>query len=605
MATLNQPFSLGSSKGMTGRITVTQVMDIQNNKSQVSIKLEFKNTSYYGHQYFLDGSISVDGSKIVSMSSSAGGHIANIKTKDTFYEVSSSPYTTTVSHLADGSKTITVAVSLKGYERNGAGSNGFSLSKSTTVVLDTIPRASTVAATDANIGSVSMIAVNRKSTTYTHSVHFTFGDESGYITADGGISPEEVKMDATSIAFTLPSSFYAQIPDKPFGECALVCKTYADETQIGNDQPASFKVTADKALCEPQVSGTVEDINPATLAITGDPSKFIRFYSEALCTISATARNEASIETKTIDGTDVKGNTHTISGMAKESVVFAATDTRGYPASVTVPVTLIPYIQLTCVPTGRRKNPTDGTAEITVKGDYYNGSLGGTNNTLTLQYRNGNGAWQNATPNISGNSYTATISLEGLAYTESFDFEVKAADKVTSVPQPVTIGKGIPIFDWGENDFSFHVPVHLNNGAYDGDGNPVGSPNTSAIADLIYPVGSIYMSVNAASPKTLFGGEWEQIENTFLLAAGSSYAAGSTGGEAAHTLTIEEMPTHNHTAKSVRVTEKSGGSAAMRNNTLSDLASDVSTPVVSDTGGGAAHNNMPPYLAVYMWKRTA
>ena len=605
MATLNQPFSLGSSKGMTGQITVTQVMDIQTNKSQVSIKLEFKNTSYYGHRYYLDGSISVDGSKIVSMSSSAGGHSVYIQKKDTFYEVGSSPYTTTVSHLADGSKTITIAVSIKGIENNGSASNGFSISKSTSVVLNTIPRASTIGATDANIGSVSMIAVNRKSTTYTHSIHFTFGEESGYIAADGSISAEEVKMDATSIAFTLPNSFYAQIPNDPYGECALVCKTYADETQIGDEQPASFKVTADKALCEPQVSGTVEDINAKTLAITGDPSKFIRFYSEALCTISATARNEASIETKTIDGTAVEGNTHTISGIAKESVVFTATDTRDYSATVTVPVTLIPYIQLTCVPTGRRKNPTDGTAEITVKGDYYNGSLGGTDNTLTIQYQNGNGEPKTATPVISGNSYVATIALDGLTYTESFTFTVTATDKVTSVPKTVTIGKGIPIFDWGENDFSFHVPVKLNNGAYDGEGNPIGSPTTSSIVDIVYPVGSIYMSANSTRPEVLFGGTWTQLKDRFLLGAGSTYDGGATGGSATHTLTVNEMPAHNHSSSNIRITEKSGGPVAMRSANLSNNATDVANAVVASAGGGKAHNNMPPYLAVYMWKRTA
>ena len=62
----------------------------------------------------------------------------------------------------------------------------------------------------------------------------------------------------------------------------------------------------------------------------------------------------------------------------------------------------------------------------------------------------------------------------------------------------------------------------------------------------IYPVGAIYMSVSSTSPASLFGGTWEQIQNRFLLAAGDTYAAGKTGGEATHTLTVEEMPAHNH-----------------------------------------------------------
>ena len=66
------------------------------------------------------------------------------------------------------------------------------------------------------------------------------------------------------------------------------------------------------------------------------------------------------------------------------------------------------------------------------------------------------------------------------------------------------------------------------------------------LVDLVYPVGSIYMSVNNVSPAVFIGGTWVQIEDTFLLTAGSTYAAGSTGGEATHTLTEEEMPSHSH-----------------------------------------------------------
>ena len=63
----------------------------------------------------------------------------------------------------------------------------------------------------------------------------------------------------------------------------------------------------------------------------------------------------------------------------------------------------------------------------------------------------------------------------------------------------------------------------------------------------IYPVGAIYISVNSTSPGTLFGGSWERIQDRFLLSAGSSYSAGSTGGSATHTLTASEMPSHTHT----------------------------------------------------------
>jgi hypothetical protein len=115
-----------------------------------------------------------------------------------------------------------------------------------------------------------------------------------------------------------------------------------------------------------------------------------------------------------------------------------------------------------------------------------------------------------------------------------------------------------------------------------------------------YPVGSIYMSVNSTDPGTIFGGTWERLENRFLLGAGSDYAAGATGGEATHTLTIDEMPSHNHGFKRTTSATASGSNFA-RMATNGDVVDDL----ITNTGGGQAHNNMPPYLAVYMWKRTA
>ena len=146
----------------------------------------------------------------------------------------------------------------------------------------------------------------------------------------------------------------------------------------------------------------------------------------------------------------------------------------------------------------------------------------------------------------------------------------------------------------------------------------------SSIVDVFYPVGSIYMSVNSANPSTLFGGTWEQIEDTFLLAAGQTYTAGDTGGEAEHTLTTDEMPKHRHypygetesgngnwrfpnirdrssISGKMELTSGTGMYGFASNSTWNDTSISA---VTGNTGGNQAHNNMPPYLAVYMWKRT-
>jgi hypothetical protein len=139
------------------------------------------------------------------------------------------------------------------------------------------------------------------------------------------------------------------------------------------------------------------------------------------------------------------------------------------------------------------------------------------------------------------------------------------------------------------------------------------------IFNMVYPVGSIYISVSATNPSTLFGGTWVQIKDTFLLAAGSNYDAGATGGEANHTLTVEEMPSHNHKGQ-VRVQGYSGWSSYTTstyevvhdyqggdyfgaNKTLN--AESISGVIIGNKGNSQPHNNMPPYLAVYVWKRVS
>lgn len=119
-----------------------------------------------------------------------------------------------------------------------------------------------------------------------------------------------------------------------------------------------------------------------------------------------------------------------------------------------------------------------------------------------------------------------------------------------------------------------------------------------------YPVGSIYMSVNGTSPASLFGGTWEQLKDRFLLAAGDTYSAGLTGGEATHTLTVDEMPKHSHNLP----VDKYYGEAAPTEYDRINLTSGTVYNhgyASNDTGANQPHNNMPPYLVVYCWKRVS
>lgn len=126
------------------------------------------------------------------------------------------------------------------------------------------------------------------------------------------------------------------------------------------------------------------------------------------------------------------------------------------------------------------------------------------------------------------------------------------------------------------------------------------------VAQLVYPVGAIYMSTVATNPSTLFGfGTWEQIKDTFLLAAGNTYTGGSTGGEAAVTLTTKQIPSHNHAIFYPNAGAGNDYAPIGYPNVGSKSTFWAVGSYTGDVGDGEAHNNMPPYLAVYVWKRTA
>lgn len=133
------------------------------------------------------------------------------------------------------------------------------------------------------------------------------------------------------------------------------------------------------------------------------------------------------------------------------------------------------------------------------------------------------------------------------------------------------------------------------------------------LVNKMYPVGTIYQSTSSTSPASFLGGTWERIKDCFLLAAGDTYTAGGTGGEATHKLTVAEMPSHNHEGINIDNVYyfgwENGSSTGVNfykffNGTY--WSKDVQNRLASGyTGGATAHNNMPPYLTVYVWKRTA
>lgn len=132
------------------------------------------------------------------------------------------------------------------------------------------------------------------------------------------------------------------------------------------------------------------------------------------------------------------------------------------------------------------------------------------------------------------------------------------------------------------------------------DAGKLGGKTWAELVQEVYPVGSVYMSADATSPASLFGGTWEQLKDRFLLGAGSTYSAGGTGGAETVTLTTNQIPSHTHAVYSRSVYSGEGNYIGFCNE-----ANSTGSYVTGSRGGGEAHNNMPPYLVVYMWKRVS
>ena len=473
MEGITNTFTVSGSKGASARVTVTEEYDIAANASVLKVAVAVACANYYGHTYYINGTISAAGKTLQTMRSSAGSHRVTIDKKNTYYSIkgsgaAGSPWTTAaLTHNNDGTLTVTVAVDFKGYEPNGNGANGFTISGSRSVTLTQIPRASGVQATDAAIGSASLITVSRKSADYVHSLAWSFGSRGGYLAADGTMTDTEETFTATGVPFAIPEDFYSQIPNAPSGPCTLTCTTYLGDTRVGDPQSCVFTVTADPALCGPLLQAVVTDINENTAALTGDTGILVANVSHARCALTATSRFGAEITQKTVNGENAED---TVTLPVSANYLFAATDSRGYTAACTVTPLVVPYVPLSCRATAKRDDPTSGRVTLTVSGECYNGTFGAAENALSLRCRVGTGDWLTLTPVFQDHTYTATAALTGLDYDRRHTVTVEAADLLTQTQTAATVDKGIPVFHWGEEDFVFQVPVQALGGICGADG---------------------------------------------------------------------------------------------------------------------------------------
>lgn len=484
------------------------------------------------------------------------------------------------------------------------------------------------------MGSASTISISRASSSFTHTLTYAFGNATGTIVS---------KTTSTSVSWTPPLTLAQQIPSSTSGKITITCTTYSGNTSVGSKSitvtlkvPDSVKPTM-TSLTATRVDGNV----PSSWGI------YVQGKSKATLKINGAAGTQGStISSYSISGggfssTSSSFTTGFLTTVGTITFTAKVTDSRGRTSDPkTVSISVVAYSPPSVSSYSSQRCNSAGTpldSGTYVKGlisfSYASCSSKNTITTSTSYKKSTATAWTNANKTFSsGTAFTfgGSISAES-----SYDIKYTISDAFTTVTVNDTIstvsvlmdfkagGKGIAIGKVSEFDNTLEVSDKWNFRVY-------GKLLKAYIVDSIYPVGSIYMSVNATSPATLFGGTWTQLKDRFLLGAGSTYGNGTAGGEASHKLSVNEMPSHAHdtpffnnmtnngemvsdfegvfgkgmTASAAKsLTSKSVIEMWWKEQTNNAEGNEYSY-LTASKGGSVAHNNMPPYLAVYMWKRT-
>lgn len=359
-----------------------------------------------------------------------------------------------ITHNADGTKAIDIKIEGAVY------TYAISCTGSQTIQLEPIARTSSISVGTAYIGSYCNITIHTASSALTHTLVYSFGNISDNIA---------YQTSQSSINWFVPIGLYYQIPDSKSGTANLTCYTYSGGTLIGTES-VSFTVMAREADCKPEISVTLTELNTDAAALSG--GQYIKYVSDVKCEAAIYPAYGASIVSQSLSyGSKSTSETSiTIEDIDINSIVVTATDSRGYTTTQTVRIPLLDYVPLTCDLSDDRPD-TEGNYNFYVTGNYFNSSFPNRANSLLVEYRYGVAGgeyteWTRLTPTITDNTYSAPVSITGLDYKTTYDFQARAVDELMIVYNTDTPPiRSTPVFDWSGEDFNFNVPVHFNFGA--------------------------------------------------------------------------------------------------------------------------------------------
>ena len=619
------------------RVDWSQSKNVSANTSTITAKIYLVNESPWTLEISgrSDNTITINGTSHTYVSpaiSSTGTHLLGSATQ-------------TVSHNSDGTKSLTISAVF--YIRATlSGTYYTSITASATITLDSIARASGVSASNATMGSATTVSISRASSSFTHTLTYSFGSASGTIAT---------KTTATSVSWTPPLSLAGQIPKAVTGTCTITCTTYNGNTSIGSKTctltltvPASVKPTI-SSLSASRVDGTV----PSSWGI------YVQTKSKAKLTINGAAGSYGStISSYSITGGGYTGTASSFTtGFLNSSgtIKFTATvtDSRGrVSAAATVSISVVAYsppsfssyLSQRCLSSGTVND--DGTyIRGLVSYSYASCSSKNTVTCATYYKKTSETAWTNAgTSFSSGTAFTfggGNISTE-----TSYDVRYTITDAFTSISIQDIVstaavvmdfkqgGKGVAVGKVSEKDKTFEVSEDWDVRVY----GKLLKDYIQSLASNIYPVGSIYMSVKNTNPSTYFGGTWVAW-GTGRVPVGVNTAdtnfstVEKTGGASTVTLSLSQIPSHSHAKGTLAaasggahthniqnqktnwgtgsgnyaIIDATSGYTAVNNKTTTSAGSHGHTisGSTATAGSGGSHNNLQPYITCYMWKRTA
>ena len=485
-------------------LTITQTPNTSNNTSLLkwSIKAVDGASSWYAERTL---KAVIDGKTVYSKTDRVSR-----------YEGSVASGELTVNHNTDGTKSITASIQAAVYVST------VNCSASGSFTLDKIARKATI------VSAPNFNDEENPTITYSNPAGSAADKLEACISLTGetdDIKYRAISKTGTSYTFNLTEAERNVLRNAAKTKRSISVRFYVQTTIAGTIYRSNIAKTLTIVNDAPTLDIDVYDTNSAATALTGNSGIFIKFISDVKYTLIPTVKKGATVAhyyfNKCNDGSRddwefTTSNTATINNYdACGKFDFRLVDSRGNEARTTEHYTVVDYIKLTCE-IDNKTPTTDGILNTSIYGNYFNGSFGAVNNTLTIQYRYkvNDGAfsdWITLTPTTSSGEYNADISLTGLDYKNTYTIEAKAADKLATATASRAL-KSIPVYDWSGEDFNINVPLHMANEAVLSRADsgkmmyirPSGSDNTTG-QTVFNPNGSVGISgtLTAANIKSL------------------------------------------------------------------------------------------------------